>query len=142
MDGIIVSLLALLAGILPAAANAQYLTETRAMTVSSISRSYLLARPATTMPAAALPLLISLHGDGGNSAGMRSTLPLETAATQGGPMGCNLVTCEDPGISTPVKAACARNAGFGAAISRTHLSTEPAGQRDPLLQAIREHYLQ
>lgn len=62
--------------------------------------------------------------------------------TQVGPMGCNLVPHEDPGISTPVKAACARNAGFGAAIIWTHLPAEPAGQHDPLLQAIREHYLQ
>lgn len=78
---IVLLLLALLAGIPPISANAQYTTETRAMTVSGVSRNYLLARP-STLPPGALPLVISLHGDGGNSAGMRNALPLETAASQ------------------------------------------------------------
>lgn len=78
---IVLLLLALLAGIPPISANAQYTTETRAMTVSGVSRNYLLARPSTPPPGA-LPLVISLHGDGGNSAGMRNALPLETAASQ------------------------------------------------------------
>ncbi len=68
------------------------------------------------------------------------------SSAQVGPMGCNLVTYEDPLISTPVKAGNARTAGYGAAIiwtiSQGHLPAEPAGQRDPLLQAIRQHYLQ
>ena len=81
MNKMIVLLLTLLAGFLPAATNAQYTTETRAMPVSGVSRSYLLARP-ITMPPGALPLVISLHGDGGNSAAMRNAIPLEIAATQ------------------------------------------------------------
>lgn len=74
-------ILSLLAGVLPTAANAQYTAETRTMSVSGTTRTFLLARP-TSMPAGALPLVISLHGDGGTSTGMRSGLPLETAASQ------------------------------------------------------------
>ena len=65
---------------------------------------------------------------------------------QVGPMGCNLVTYEDPLVSTPVKAGNARDSGYGAAIlwtiSQGYLPSEPAGQRDPLLTAIKQSYLQ
>lgn len=78
---LLASALSLLIGFLSADANAQYNAETRTLSVDGNTRSFLLARPAS-MPPGALPLVISLHGDGGNSAGMRSALPLETAATQ------------------------------------------------------------
>lgn len=64
-------------------AVAQYVAETRTMDVDGVNRSYLLARP-DPMPTTALPLVISLHGDGGNSASMRAALPLEAAATNAG----------------------------------------------------------
>ena len=74
----------LLGSALPFAdAAAQYVTETRTLIVGEVTRTYLLARP-DPMPATALPLVISMHGDGGNSAGMRGALPLETAATNAG----------------------------------------------------------
>lgn len=60
-------------------AVAQYTTETRMLNIGGTNRSFLLARP-TTMPATPLPLVISMHGDGGNSAGMRAALPIETPA--------------------------------------------------------------
>ncbi len=74
----------LLGSALPFAdAAAQYVTETRTLIVGEVTRTYLLARP-DPMPATALPLVISMHGDGGNSVGMRGSLPLETAATNAG----------------------------------------------------------
>ena len=77
-----VKLLLLLVGFgvlgVPVAA-AQYVTETATLTVDGVARNYLLAHPAT-MPAMPLPLVISLHGDGGSSTGMRAALPIETPA--------------------------------------------------------------
>lgn len=64
-------------------AGAQYVSESRNLDVDGTNRSYLLARP-EPMPAQPLPLVISLHGDGGNSAGMRAALPLEMAASNAG----------------------------------------------------------
>lgn len=77
----LLSLAALLGmGIFSANAVAQsYVTETRTLNIGGVNRSFLLARP-NPMPAGALPLVISLHGDGGNSAGMRAALPIETPA--------------------------------------------------------------
>ncbi len=60
-------------------AQAAYVTETRNLVVDGQSRSFLLAKP-SPMPTGALPLVISLHGDGGSSAGMRAALPIETVA--------------------------------------------------------------
>ena len=78
--GFFLFLIALLGASLPLAdVAAQYVTETRTLSVGGTSRTYLLARP-NPMPATPLPLVISLHGDGGNSAGMRSALPIEAPA--------------------------------------------------------------
>lgn len=64
-------------------AKAQYATETRTMNVGGVDRTYLLARPSSGTTAG-LPLVISFHGDGGSSLGMRLGLPLEQAATNAG----------------------------------------------------------
>lgn len=61
------------------AAAQAYVTEERTLVVGSTNRTFLLARP-NPMPATPLPLVISLHGDGGNSANMRVGLPIETPA--------------------------------------------------------------
>ena len=49
-------------------------------------------------------------------------------------------------LTTAVKAGNARDSGYGAAIlwtiSQGYLPSEPAGQRDPLLTAIKQSYLQ
>lgn len=65
------------------AASAAYVAETRSIVSSGISRSFVLARPMTIPLGTALPLVFSLHGDGGNGASMRSALPLEAQATTG-----------------------------------------------------------
>lgn len=70
-------------GLPVAEAVAQYATETGNLDVGGVNRSFLLARP-ESMPATSLPLVISLHGDGGNSANMRAVLPLELAAGNAG----------------------------------------------------------
>lgn len=64
----------------PAGAPA-YVTSTRTLVVNGVTRTYLLAVP-EALPANA-PLVIALHGDGGNSAGIRASLPIEAQA-QGG----------------------------------------------------------
>lgn len=67
-------------GLCAAEAVAQgYISETRTLNIGDTPRTYLLARP-NPMPATALPLVISLHGDGGNSTDMRLALALETPA--------------------------------------------------------------
>ncbi|MBL0163910.1 MAG: cellulase family glycosylhydrolase [Xanthomonadales bacterium] len=63
--------------------QAAYVSETRNIVSSGIPRSYVLARPASIPPGTALPLVFSLHGDGGNGANMRAALPLEAQATTG-----------------------------------------------------------
>lgn len=64
-------------------AYAAYVSETRTIVSSGISRSFVLAHPASIPVGTALPLVFSLHGDGGNGASMRSGLPLEAQATTG-----------------------------------------------------------
>ncbi len=64
---------------IPEAAAQTYVTETRTLNIGGSNRSFLLARP-DPMPATPVPLVISMHGDGGNSAGMRASLPLEMPA--------------------------------------------------------------
>lgn len=59
-------------------AFAQYTTSNRTLQVGPDTRSFLLAVP--NSGSAGKPLVLSLHGDGGTGAGMRSSLPLETAA--------------------------------------------------------------
>ena len=66
-----------------AGASAAYVSETRTIVSSGVSRSFVLARPASIPVGSALPLVFSLHGDGGNGASMRSGLPLEVQATSG-----------------------------------------------------------
>ena len=64
-------------------AGTPYTAETRAIVSSGISRSFVLAYPATLPTGVALPLVVSLHGDGGNGAAMRAALPLEAHASSG-----------------------------------------------------------
>ena len=64
-------------------ASAAYVSETRTIVSSGISRSFVLAHPTTVPTGTALPLVFSLHGDGGNGASMRSGLPLEGQAATG-----------------------------------------------------------
>ena len=64
-------------------ACAAYVSETRTIVSSGINRSFVLAHPASIPVGTALPLVFSLHGDGGNGASMRSGLPLEAQATTG-----------------------------------------------------------
>ncbi len=64
-------------------ASAAYVSETRNIVSSGISRSFVFARPATIPVGVALPLVFSLHGDGGNGAAMRNGLPLEAQAATG-----------------------------------------------------------
>lgn len=78
--GFLLSLAALAGlGLFAPDAAAQYVTETRTLNIGGTNRTFLLARP-NPMPATPLPLVISMHGDGGNSANMRSSLPIETPA--------------------------------------------------------------
>ncbi|MEP6881119.1 MAG: hypothetical protein ABI866_03950, partial [Dokdonella sp.] len=64
-------------------ACAAYVSETRTIVSSGVSRSFVLARPASIPVGSALPLVFSLHGDGGSGAAMRGGLPLEAQATTG-----------------------------------------------------------
>ncbi|HMM68018.1 MAG TPA: cellulase family glycosylhydrolase [Dokdonella sp.] len=63
--------------------SAAYVSETRSIVSSGISRSFVLARPMTIPAGTALPLVFSLHGDGGNGTAMRAALPLEAQAASG-----------------------------------------------------------
>jgi endoglucanase len=63
--------------------QAAYVSESRSIVSSGITRSFVLARPDTIPGGTALPLVFSLHGDGGTGAGMRAALPLEAQATSG-----------------------------------------------------------
>ncbi len=62
----------------PAPIAKAYSAENRSIVSSGVLRSFVLARP-DVLPAG-LPLVFSLHGDGGNGAGMRASLPLEAQA--------------------------------------------------------------
>lgn len=64
-------------------ASAAYISETRNIVSSGISRSFVIARPITIPVGTTLPLVFSLHGDGGSGASMRSALPLEAEAATG-----------------------------------------------------------
>ena len=63
--------------------QAAYVSENRSIVSSGITRSFVLARPAVIPGGTDLPLVFSLHGDGGSGTGMRAALPLETQATSG-----------------------------------------------------------
>lgn len=67
------------------------------------------------------------------------------SAAQVGPQQCTLVTFEDA-ASIAAKGAYAAGEGLGGAIIWTiaqgHVPTLPAGQRDPLLDAVREAFLE
>jgi endoglucanase len=63
--------------------QAAYVSESRSIVSSGMTRSFVLARPASIPAGIALPLVFSLHGDGGTGAGMRTALPLEAQATSG-----------------------------------------------------------
>jgi poly(3-hydroxybutyrate) depolymerase len=63
--------------------QAAYVSENRSIVSSGITRSFVLARPDTIPGGTALPLVFSLHGDGGTGAGMRAALALEAQATSG-----------------------------------------------------------
>jgi len=74
---LLVATLAVAIGTAPTA-SAQYTTSNRTLLVGPTNRSFLLAVPDSgTM---GKPLVVSLHGDGGTGAGLRASLPLETAA--------------------------------------------------------------
>lgn len=66
-----------------ASGRAAYVTENRSIVSSGVARSFVLARPATSPVGTGLPLVFSLHGDGGNGASMRSALPLEAQTASG-----------------------------------------------------------
>ncbi len=63
--------------------HAAYISENRSIVSSAVTRSFVLARPMTIPAGSALPLVFSLHGDGGNGTGMRNALPLEAQAVSG-----------------------------------------------------------
>ncbi len=62
-------------------ASAAFDVQNRSIVSSGVTRSFILAVPNPT--AANLPLVLSLHGDGGNAASMRAGLPLEAASNDG-----------------------------------------------------------
>ena len=64
----------------PAAA---YVAENRSLLSGGVARTFVLAHPGAMAPGRALPLVFSLHGDGGNGASMRAQLPLEGQAVSG-----------------------------------------------------------
>jgi polyhydroxybutyrate depolymerase len=63
-------------------ANAAYVAENRSIVSGGVTRTFVLARP-SPLPGGALPLVFSLHGDGGTGAGMRAALPLEAQTANG-----------------------------------------------------------
>ncbi|MBN8727079.1 MAG: glycoside hydrolase family 18 protein [Xanthomonadales bacterium] len=72
-------------------------------------------------------------------------VPYLSSAAPIGPAGCNFVSYDDAD-SVAEKASYARAQGLGAVILWTlgqgHVPTAPAGERDPLLDALRTGYLQ
>jgi endoglucanase len=76
-------LCALLFLLLSSALQAAYVSENRSIVSSGIQRNFVLARPMNMPVGTALPLVFSLHGDGGSGAGMRAALPLEAQAASG-----------------------------------------------------------
>ncbi len=60
--------------------SSPYVVEDRSIEAGGETRSFVLARPEPYPSGSALPLVFSLHGDGGSGAGMRAALPLEAAA--------------------------------------------------------------
>lgn len=79
----VTKLIVLLAGLAFATvARAAYVSENRTIVSNGVTRSFLLARP-SPLPGGALPLVFSLHGDGGTGAGQRAALPLEAQAATG-----------------------------------------------------------
>lgn len=58
-----------------------YTTQNRSIVSSGINRPFLQATP--TSGSVGKPLVLVLHGDGGNGAGIRAALPIETAAAGG-----------------------------------------------------------
>lgn len=72
------------AGTDAALAPPTYTTETRTISSSAVSRTFLLARPTDAASRPGMPLFFALHGDGGSGASMRSALPLESFAPAGG----------------------------------------------------------
>jgi polyhydroxybutyrate depolymerase len=61
--------------------RAAYDVANRSIVCSGVPRSFVLATPAPMT--ANLPLVFSLHGDGGNGSGMRLALPFESATANG-----------------------------------------------------------
>jgi polyhydroxybutyrate depolymerase len=79
MARVTIPLLALLIGCCWTSESlAQYTTQNRSIVSSGINRSFLQATP--TSGTAGKPLVIVLHGDGGNGAGIRAGLPIEGSA--------------------------------------------------------------
>lgn len=58
-----------------------YTSENRSITSSGVTRNFVLARP-TNPTGTVMPVIFSLHGDGGNGASMRAALPLEAQSTR------------------------------------------------------------
>jgi chitinase len=71
-------------------------------------------------------------------------VPYLSSAAGIGPQPCNFISYDDA-QSVAEKGAYAKAHGFGSAIIWTigqgHLAGQPAGQRDPLLQALRDSFL-
>lgn len=61
-----------------------YHAQTRTITSSTVSRSFVMVSPVDSSSRPGMPLFFSLHGDGGSGAGMRTALPLESFAPAGG----------------------------------------------------------
>lgn len=74
----------------------------------------------------------------------RAQAPYLSSSTGAGPQRCNFISYEDP-QSILAKGAYARSAGLGGAIVWTvnqgHLPAQPAGSRDPLMQAAYQGFL-
>ncbi|MFI4953620.1 MAG: alpha/beta hydrolase family esterase, partial [Burkholderiales bacterium] len=68
---------------LTGAATTSYSVETRTIVSGGVTRSFVLAHPTSMPDSVALPLVFSLHGDGGTGMSMRAALPLEAQATDG-----------------------------------------------------------
>jgi polyhydroxybutyrate depolymerase len=64
-----------------AEAGVPYTVDNRSIQSSGVARSFVQATP--TSGASGKPLVIVLHGDGGNGSGIRAALPIETSAAGG-----------------------------------------------------------